>query len=275
MRVQYRKQWLRWHKGYEKYAVVRFQRMFKDLANNIPLDALTEDNYKGVIDGAIKENDFYIVYQDVYNYVGIKHGDRTGKQINAQIKKIESKAFSLNDFISLFERELLRYILDRGGSRIRSVRFHYVKFIQEIIATGLNDGKAIREITTDLQKLIKSRRWYRWQSLRIARTETTAAANFAAVTSSRVSGVVMQKEWISSLDARTRRPPESHFDHYDMNGKIVPIDEEFNVSGEELLFPGDPNGSAGNVINCRCTVAQIPKRDKNGKLIRTNRIATL
>lgn len=268
MRVQYRKQWLRWHKGYEKYAVVRFQRMFKDLANNIPLDALTEDNYKGVIDGAIKENDFYIVYQDVYNYVGIKHGDRTGKQINAQIKKIESKDFSLSRFISRFERDLINYLLNVGGFRIRSVRKHYISFINEIIASNINDGKAIRDIVKDLQKLFKSRKWYRWQSMRIARTETTAAANFAAVTSSKVSGVAMQKEWISSLDARTRRPPDSHFDHYEMNGKRVPLDEEFDVSGEELAFPGDPRGSAGNVINCRCTVAQIPLRDKNGKLVR-------
>lgn len=270
MRVQYRKQWLRWHKGYEKYAVVKFQRMFKELANNIPFNSLNEENYESIIDGAIKESVFYTTYQEVYKHVGFKHGERTGKQINAQIKAIESKAFSLNDFISLFERELLRYILDRGGSRIRSVRYHYIRFIQEIIATGINDGKAIREITTDLQKLIKSRRWYRWQSLRIARTETTAAANFSAVTSSRVSGIEMEKEWISSLDARTRRPPESQFDHYEMNGVRVPLDKNFDVSNEKLLFPGDPKGSAGNVINCRCTVAQIPKRDKNGKLIRTN-----
>ena len=271
MRVQYRKQWLRWHKGYEKYAVVKFQRMFKELANNIPFNSLNEENYESIIDGAIKESVFYTTYQEVYKHVGFKHGQRTGKQINAQIKAIESKAFSLNDFISLFERELLRYILDRGGSRIRSVRYHYIRFINEIIATGINDGKAIREITTDLQKLIKSRRWYRWQSLRIARTETTAAANFSAVTSSRVSGIEMEKEWISSLDARTRRPPDSHFDHYEMNGVKVPLDKNFDVSNEKLLFPGDPKGSAGNVINCRCTVAQIPKRDKNGKLIRTNR----
>ena len=272
MRVQYRKQWLRWHKGYEKYAVVKFQRMFKELANNIPFNALNEDDYKSIIDNSIKVNDFYKLYQEVYKHVGLIHGERTGKQINAQIDAIESKSFSLNDFITAFEKELLKFLLDRGGSRIVSVRYHYIKFIQEIIARGINDGKAIREITNDIQKLVKSRNWYRWQALRIARTETTAAANFAAVTSSRVSGVVMEKEWISSLDARTRRPPDSHFDHYDMNGVKVPLDTNFDVSGENLLFPGDPKGSAGNVINCRCTVAQIPKRDSNGKLVRTRPI---
>jgi len=38
-----------------------------------------------------------------------------------------------------------------------------------------------------------------------------------------------------------------------------------------LQFPGDQkNGSAGNVINCRCAVAQRVKRDKNGNIIRVN-----
>lgn len=272
MRKQYRKQWIRWHNGYEKYARIQFQRMFKQLAFNIPLSALTGDNYKLVIEGAMPLTTFMNTYQDVYREVGLKHGKRTGKQINAQIKVIESKDFTLNSFISLFERDLLSYLIDNGGLRIRSVRTNYISFINEIIATGLNDGKAIREITADLQKLFKSRKWYRWQSLRIARTETTTAANFAAVTASRTSGVVMVKEWISSLDARTRQPPHSQFDHYEMNGKRVGLDEEFDVSGQDMSYPGDPKGSAGNVINCRCTVAQIPLRDKNGKLVRTRPI---
>ena len=39
---------------------------------------------------------------------------------------------------------------------------------------------------------------------------------------------------------------------------------------DELAYPGDPKGRAGNVINCRCTVGIIPKRDASGSLIRTN-----
>jgi hypothetical protein len=37
----------------------------------------------------------------------------------------------------------------------------------------------------------------------------------------------------------------------------VPIDEPFIVSGEELMYPGDPSGSAGNVINCRCAIGYV------------------
>jgi hypothetical protein len=31
----------------------------------------------------------------------------------------------------------------------------------------------------------------------------------------------------------------------------------FMVGGEELRYPGDPKGSAGNIIFCLCTVIPI------------------
>jgi hypothetical protein len=36
---------------------------------------------------------------------------------------------------------------------------------------------------------------------------------------------------------------------------------------ELLMFPGDPAGSAANVIQCRCAVSLRPKRDVNGNII--------
>jgi len=122
-----------------------------------------------------------------------------------------------------------------------------------------------------MTKLIKSRNFYRWQALRIARTETTAASNYAATVSSSVSGVLMDKVWISALDERTR---QGKFNHLEMNQKRVPLDKPFNVSGEKLMFPGDPKGSGGNVINCRCSVAQVVRRDADGNIMRIADVET-
>lgn len=264
----FRQQWMKWHGQYEKYSRIVFQRLFKQIARTIPLQQLTEENYKAVVNAYVNLDDIFAAYKQVYQHVGLIQGKRTGKQINYQIKEIESKDFTLNQFISLFERNVIAFLIQSGGLRIRSVRREYVFFINEIIARGLNDNKTMSQVTTDLDRLFRSRRWYRWQSMRIARTETTTAANLAATIASESSNAVMEKVWISSQDARTRRPPESHFDHYDMNGVKVPLAKTFNVSGEELLYPGDPKGSAGNVINCRCTVGQVPKRDSSGNIVR-------
>jgi len=35
------------------------------------------------------------------------------------------------------------------------------------------------------------------------------------------------------------------------------MDEPFIIGGESLDYPGDPSGSAANVINCRCSVGYL------------------
>tara|TARA_R110001583_G_scaffold114132_1_gene264589 strand:- start:11059 stop:11859 length:801 start_codon:yes stop_codon:yes gene_type:complete len=262
---QYRKQWLKWHDGYERTARIIFQSTFKQIAKDIPFQKMTEGTYKAYLETHVSKEKIFDSYVKVYSEVGTKHGKRVGVQIN---KQINQKNFSVDGFLNEFQRTLIDFLVTNEGSRITSVRRSYVKFLTQIMSKGIEEGKTISMISTDMTKLIKSRNFYRWQALRIARTETTAASNYAATVSSSVSGVLMDKVWVSALDARTRRPPESKFDHYNMNQIKVPLDKPFNVSGENLMFPGDPNGSGSNVVNCRCSVAQVVRRDADGNIMR-------
>lgn len=54
------------------------------------------------------------------------------------------------------------------------------------------------------------------------------------------------KIWVSILDEKTREW------HAQADGQKVPKEQPFNVGGEALMFPRDPNGSPSNIINCRC-----------------------
>lgn len=81
----------------------------------------------------------------------------------------------------------------------------------------------------------------------IARTETIRASNAGSNALYRDWGVQM-KEWLATNDERTRP------DHAAANGQRVAVDARFDVGGEMLAHPGDPNGSPENTINCRCTV---------------------
>jgi hypothetical protein len=67
------------------------------------------------------------------------------------------------------------------------------------------------------------------------------------------AGSEMMKQWISGRDARVRPA------HQAAQGQIVPFNKKFLVGGESLNHAGDPSGSAGNIINCRCSVAPFPK----------------
>mgnify|MGYP003133155469 CR=1 FL=1 len=56
-----------------------------------------------------------------------------------------------------------------------------------------------------------------------------------------------RKRWVTSIDGRERGS------HRAADGQERDFDEPFDVNGAQLMFPGDPAGPPGEVINCRCT----------------------
>ncbi len=63
-------------------------------------------------------------------------------------------------------------------------------------------------------------------------------------------GARIVKQWDATLDARTRSS------HARVDGELRENDEKFSNG---LLYPGDPSGSAAEVINCRCALLQRAK----------------
>ncbi len=98
-----------------------------------------------------------------------------------------------------------------------------------------------------------------YQARRIVRTEATNAANYATEQAAvnLFAGQDLTKTWRSGFDARVRDA------HRSANGQVVPFNSKFSVGGESLQRPGDPNGSASNVINCRCSMIVLPKAGAN------------
>lgn len=86
----------------------------------------------------------------------------------------------------------------------------------------------------------------RLRSRIISRTESHAASNASTQMAAKASGLPMQKEWIASGGERTRET------HVIAHGQKVGIDDPFTVGGALLMQPGDVNGPAREVINCRC-----------------------
>jgi uncharacterized protein with gpF-like domain len=133
--------------------------------------------------------------------------------------------------------------------------------MRKILTKGMQEGWSINDMMKELEKLGINA----YRAELIARTETTRAANQGALLGAVSTGLQTVKEWISVNDDRTRRIPRDKFDHLHMDGKQVPTDSPFTVPGmgsiDIMEYPGDPNGSAGNVCNCRCTVGFEVVRD--------------
>lgn len=261
-RTQYRRLWLKMHRSYQKRIFRIFMRDIKRAANNVPFNLLDEQNYEAFIRLNIPENTFASTYFDSYMVVGRIHGRRIGFGINRELKNFDPDVFSTS-----WRRFLAQWLLENAGVNIVSVRTSLVETLVKQIALGLEEGKGIRIIAKELQLLVRSRGFYRWQALRIARTEATAAANLGATIAGQETGVVLEKEWISSNDPRTRRRPDDKFDHIEVDGQKVSEKGLFNVQGDRLLYPGDPKGQPSNIINCRCTTSLVPKMDSQGRLV--------
>ncbi len=92
-----------------------------------------------------------------------------------------------------------------------------------------------------------------WKSLRIARTETTAASNFGTIEAYKQSNVVEKKEWLATLDARVRDS------HARLDGEQVNLIDRFSNG---LEYPGDPSGQIEEIVNCRCTMVSVLKKEK-------------
>lgn len=120
--------------------------------------------------------------------------------------------------------------------------------IRDALQEGFLEGEGIADLGSRIREIYDGMSRHRAEL--IARTETVAPANDGAVQGYKQAGVT-KKEWITTMDGHAR-------DAHDVaDGQVVGIDEPFIVDGEALAYPGADNGSAKNVINCRCAVAGI------------------
>jgi len=131
------------------------------------------------------------------------------------------------------------------------------KQLKKSLAEGLDAGETIREFEDRVQEVMGDR--IESSTETIARTEVNSVLNQATEEAWRQSDVVSSKRWLSALDERTRTPPDSNFDHLGAHGETVALDEMFVRTGESIERPGGESGSAGNVVNCRCSLTALLK----------------
>lgn len=172
------------------------------------------------------------------------------------------------DVQNLFARDWFnRYMLKFAQEIGKTTK----EYIGNVLNLGVREGWSIPQMQNRLTEVFKymtsmdpqNLPWYadRLPSHRtemIARTETIRASNAGSTELFKTWGV-RQHEWLSTKDDRVRTYDSTNgmYDHLEADGQVVDMDKPFIVSGEELMFPGDPSGSPGNTINCRCTTIPV------------------
>ena len=120
--------------------------------------------------------------------------------------------------------------------------------LRESLIKGMDKGETLYDLAGRIKQIHANAQG---RSMTIARTEVGRAANYGAMQESEESGIVAGHRWNSALDGATRDA------HKAAHGQVRDIGKAFDVGGEALEYPGDPSGSAGNTINCRCVLDPI------------------
>lgn len=150
-----------------------------------------------------------------------------------------------------------RFLMTYGGSRIKTINDTTKKLalrvIQDILAQGIEEGLSADEVGRLLERNVPVRmRAYNFRGGTIARTEILSAYSLGEMQQVQDLDLGIRKYWMARLDGRER---QTHGDAY-LNYRNNPINvqEDFIVGGEFMQRPGDPNGGAAEVINCRCVL---------------------
>lgn len=215
--------------------------------------------------------------RDIYKDVGLYFANKTIHDLNQSVKEVKA-GFGFNEE---FLREILaffaQYLLNKAILPIsETTKNQILQVISEGIANGWGADKIA--VTLESPELIL------WRARLIVRTEANKAMNYGQQIGEAKSEWESTKTWIAANDHRTRDS------HRQVDDVMVDFKERFVVPiyqgaknpvqlGVDLMTgPGDPHASAGNVCNCRCTLAFKAKRDENGRLIpkkSTEKIAQL
>lgn len=178
------------------------------------------------------------VYALNYNAVG---GDISGKVKGYSFDLVDAPTVKT---LATKDETLLPYKTVDGQ---KDVRWN-TKAVNSEILQGILQGESIPDISKRLTHVTEMNLA---SAIRNARTSTTSAENRGRMDSfhrAEDMGVRMVKVWMATNDERTRE------EHLELDGQEREIDEPFENSLGEIMYPGDPDADPANVYNCRCTM---------------------
>jgi hypothetical protein len=150
------------------------------------------------------------------------------------------------------------HLLDSVDTINNTTRQHILSVLEE----GFQKGWTVDEMA----KEINNREYMKHRAALIVRTESVRAANYGVKVGAQTYEYEVVKEWVSIPDNRRRHS------HALVDGQQREMNEQFSNG---LDFPGDPQGPAKEVCNCRCNLVVEPVRDANGDLIPKRTISVI
>jgi HK97 family phage portal protein len=235
-------------KTWEEKAVKRLASYF-NVEQKAVVSAVKHD-HAGDADIAIQEalvsqsGKLQSLIVSLYQDVGTDIGGQVATALDTA--KTRPSGYARKSSVDVYNAATIQYLLSLAGTKITQISATTLLYLRQILADGVANGESYAQLAADIEDaysgyIIPER------AATIAQTEVAAASNWASMQAAGSSGLTLNKVWLASMDGHTRPA------HAEADGQEVPMDEPFEVGGEQLDYPGDPGGSAANVCNCRCT----------------------
>jgi hypothetical protein len=210
-------------------------------------------------------NDLIPILQSLYKDAGLHGARRQYRELKDAVKV--GRKFNLLGTNEAWTQAVLDYLkihlLNKAVTPItQTTKEHILK----VLDIALKEGWSIDDIVKELE----SKEYLVARARLVVRTEVNRASNVGHKIGAQSFPYEVVKKWSAARDHRTRHSHRDvHNQSVEENGKFL-VDMykgKKKIGQEEMEHPGDPNASAGNVVNCRCRQVYEPKRDPQGRLI--------
>ena len=239
-----------------RMAHAALSRQYRSFAEKLAL-SFNMDDFERLAESITQEEieKFMVKYYGMFAPISLMYRKNAISQKSA-ITGIQYKAGEDGEYLSIFQQYLQGTLRGEAGKAIRTITVtsqNKIKgIIREILADSELTGKGVEHVKRQIMKSVgQNLRGNGWARARvIAQTEMIKASNQAADYAVRSTGFEYRKFW-STSHLEGVRPSHSDAEQESITRGGLRPDETF---ANGLLYPGDPNGSASELINCMCSI---------------------
>lgn len=122
------------------------------------------------------------------------------------------------------------------------------RHVTAAVTQAVLQGRTVPQLAASIAGIAAMDRRAAMKAARTAITSAHSLGKLKGYERAADMGIDVEKQWLAALDSRTRGS------HRHLDGEAVELDAEF---GNGLKYPGDPDGPASEVYNCRCTLVPV------------------
>ena len=122
------------------------------------------------------------------------------------------------------------------------------RHVASVVTQAVLRGQTVPQLAASVAGIADMDRRAAMRAARTAMTSAHSLGKLKGYGRAADMGIDVEKRWLAALDTRTRGS------HRHLDGEVVGLDAEFSNG---LKYPGDPDGPAAEVYNCRCTLVPV------------------